>query len=54
MALIETYKKRNDLIDESSLSKEDEEIILLLKEGKEIPLTQEEKKALISGKKFIK
>ena len=54
MALIETYKKRPDLIDESSLSKEDKEVISLLKEGKEIPFTQEEKKALISGKKFIK
>ena len=54
MSLITTYKKRPDLIDYSSLSKEDKRIIDLLKEGKDIPLSAEEEKAIQSGKKFIK
>ena len=54
MSLVETYLNRPDLIDVSSLSKEEKEIIELIKKGKEIPLTEKEKKAIELGKKFIK
>ena len=54
MALVETYYNRPDLIDYNNLTNEEKEIIQLLKEGKEIPLSKEEENALIQGKKFIK
>ena len=53
-ALIETYKYRPDLINYNKLNKEDQSIIDLLKEGKNIDLNEEEIKSIKKGKKFIK